>query len=100
MRARDDFVAAFSHELKTPMTAMLGYADLLRSREVDGETRRRAADYIYHESRRLEVLSRRMLELMELGEKPPELAPVRLAAVLAAARRARRVFPALSLIHI
>lgn len=93
VHARDDFVAAFSHELKTPMTAMLGYADLLRSREVDDETRRRAADYIYHESRRLEVLSRRMLELMELGEKPAELAPVHLSAVLAAARRACRVFP-------
>jgi signal transduction histidine kinase len=30
-KSRDDFVANFSHEMKTPMTAIIGYADLLRS---------------------------------------------------------------------
>lgn len=37
VRAREDFIAAFSHELKTPLTAIIGYADLLRSRKLDEE---------------------------------------------------------------
>ena len=62
------FVAAFTHELKTPMTAMLGYADLLRRAEQPPEKRRRAADYIYRESQRLERLSRELLLLLGLEE--------------------------------
>ena len=61
------FVAAFTHELKTPMTAMLGYADLLRRAEQPPEKRRRAADYIYRESQRLERLSRELLLLFGAG---------------------------------
>ena len=41
-----DFIAAFTHEVKTPMTAMLGYADLMRARPDDTETQREAAGYI------------------------------------------------------
>ena len=28
VRAREDFIAAFSYELKTPLTAIIGYADM------------------------------------------------------------------------
>ena len=35
IQAREDFVAAFAHELKTPLTAIIGYADMLRSRKLD-----------------------------------------------------------------
>lgn len=28
VQQRDDFVGAFTHELKTPMTGIIGYADL------------------------------------------------------------------------
>ena len=43
--SRTRFVAAFTHELKTPMTAILGYADLLRSGEQPADVRQLAADY-------------------------------------------------------
>lgn len=89
LQARDAFVAAFTHELKTPMTSMLGYADLLRGAEVPTATRRKAADFIYHESKRLEALSGRLMELMQLEhETPPALEPVRLDAVFRQLERA------------
>ena len=90
VRARDDFVAAFTHELKTPVTSMLGYADLLRSAETQAETRRLAAQYIYHESERLEALGGKLMALMRLNGEPPALGPVALDAVL---RRLRRALP-------
>lgn len=50
------------------MTAMLGYADLMRARPDDAETQREAAGYIYHETQRLEKLSRSLLALMGLDQ--------------------------------
>lgn len=89
LQAQEDFVAAFTHELKTPMTSMLGYADLLRGAEVPPATRQKAADFIYHESKRLEALSSRLMELLRLnGSAPPPLEPVRLDAVFRQLQRA------------
>jgi signal transduction histidine kinase len=59
-----DFVGSFSHELKTPLTSIIGYADLLRTHKVDEETRFEAANYIFLEGKRLENLSLKMLELL------------------------------------
>ena len=55
-QSQQDFIAAFTHEVKTPMTAMLGYADLMRARPDDAETQR------------LENLSRSLLALMGLDQ--------------------------------
>ncbi len=92
LQEREDFIAAFTHELKTPMTSMLGYADLLRGTEVPPATRQKAADSIYHESKRLEALSSRLMELMRLNDgEPPALEPVRLGTVF---RQLTRALPA------
>jgi signal transduction histidine kinase len=31
---REEFIASFAHELKTPLTAIIGYADMLRSKDM------------------------------------------------------------------
>lgn len=67
--AREDFVAAFAHELKTPLTAIIGYADLLRVREMDADKQFTAADYIYREGKRLESLSFRLLDIIVLRRR-------------------------------
>lgn len=92
VRQREDFVSAFTHELKTPMTSMLGYADLLRSAEVKPEVRQRAANYIYHETKRLEALSAKLMTFMALDpeHKTLELRPVSLATL---AEKTARAFP-------
>lgn len=61
---RDDFVANFTHELKTPLTSVIGYADMLRTYELDADKRRECADYIYREGKRLEKLSANLLEII------------------------------------
>ena len=40
---REEFIASFAHELKTPLTAIIGYADMLRSREMSPKNRFTAA---------------------------------------------------------
>ena len=82
-QSQQDFIAAFTHEVKTPMTAMLGYADLMRARPDDTETQREAAGYIYHETQRLENLSRSLLALMGLDQAGAlELVPCQDAGLL------------------
>lgn len=61
--ARETFIGAFSHELKTPLTSIIGYADLLRSRRLDEEKHFRAANYIYTEGKRLESMALRLLDI-------------------------------------
>lgn len=65
-QSRDEFVADFTHELKTPLTSVIGYADMLRSYELDAEQRRKCADYIYKEGKRLETLSANLLNIIVL----------------------------------
>lgn len=64
IESRENFVAAFAHELKTPLTAIIGYADLLRSHRLDEEKSFLSANYIYTEGKRLEAMSFRLLEIM------------------------------------
>lgn len=77
------FVADLTHELKTPLTSMIGYADLLRSTPLDESRRRAAADAIYHESTRLESLSQQLLALQGLQTDGVTLGSVPVAAVFA-----------------
>ena len=65
-RRQEDFIGSFAHELKTPLTSMIGYADMLRSREMTEEERMDAANYIFKEGKRLEALSFKLLDLMVL----------------------------------
>ena len=67
-------MGGFAHELKTPMTSIIGYSDLLRSHALSDDDRREAANYIFTESRRLEVLSLKLLDLIVL--KRGDFAPV------------------------
>ena len=77
------FVADLTHELKTPLTSMIGYADLLRSAPLDESRRRAAAEAIYHESTRLESLSQQLLALQGLQTDGVTLGSVPVAAVFA-----------------
>ena len=63
---RDNFIADFTHELKTPLTSVIGYADMLRSYEMEPKQRRECADLIYKEGSRLEALSLNLLNLIVL----------------------------------
>jgi anti-sigma regulatory factor (Ser/Thr protein kinase) len=81
-------MSAFTHELKTPMTAVIGYADTLRSMQCEPEQQQRAANYIFSEARRVEALSEKLLQLLGLREQAPALEPLELERVFARARAA------------
>lgn len=88
MARQERFVGSFAHELKTPMTSLIGYADLLRSCTLSPEEQRECADYIYSESRRLESLSLKLLDLLVLKNGECDRCPCDPAALLTGAARA------------
>jgi len=65
-RQRRDFIANISHELKTPMTTITGYADGILDGTIPPEMANRYLQVISDESRRLSRLVRRMLEVSRL----------------------------------
>lgn len=76
-RRQEEFSASFAHELKTPLTSIIGYADMLRTMELPEKERMETADYIFRQGKRLESLSRKLLELIVTGQETIVLQDVR-----------------------
>ena len=70
-RMRRDFTANVSHELKTPLTSISGYAEIIREGMVKSEDVGRFAGKIYEEAQRLITLVEDILNLSHLDEGAP-----------------------------
>lgn len=68
-RQKEDFTANFAHELKTPLTSVIGYADMLYQRDLPREQVRSAAEYILNEGLRLEALSLKLMDLFVMEKQ-------------------------------
>lgn len=67
-RMRRDFTANVSHELKTPLTSISGYAEIIRDGLVKQEDIGRFAGKIYSETQRMIDLVADILKLSQLDE--------------------------------
>ena len=73
---REQFVADFTHEIKTPMTSIIGYADTMRSIDLTKEEQQSALGYIFSEGKRLEAMSFKLFDLLYLKDHPIEFRPI------------------------
>lgn len=69
-------VSRLAHEMRTPLTAMKGYAETLRDAKLTEEQRYMAAGYIAEESTRLSDISARLLTLHNAREEATPFGPV------------------------
>lgn len=60
------FIDNFSHEIKTPLTSIIGYSSLLRTTKYNEKTFSECLDMVYKEGRRLENLSFNLMKLVNL----------------------------------
>jgi two-component system phosphate regulon sensor histidine kinase PhoR len=72
-KLRREFSANVSHELKTPLTAISGYAEILSNGVAKDEDAPRFAKSIYAEAQRLIALVNDIILLSKLDEGGPEL---------------------------
>jgi PAS domain S-box-containing protein len=84
---KSEFVSTVSHELRSPLTSIYGFAATLRRADVPFSDEERAVflDYIATESERLTRIVDRLLDVAELdaGDPAVRLAPTEVAPVLA-----------------
>ncbi|MBD1888611.1 PAS domain S-box protein [Coleofasciculus sp. FACHB-SPT9] len=83
-RMKDEFLAVLSHEVRTPLNPILGWAKLLRSRKFDEKTTARALETI---ERNAELQSRLIEDLLDIsrilqGKLSLNIAPVNLVATI------------------
>jgi signal transduction histidine kinase len=82
MERQEQFMGSFAHEMKTPMTSIIGYADLLRSQSLTQEETMDAANYIFTEGKRLEALSLKLLDLLVMKNQQIKFADVEPAQMI------------------
>ena len=81
-RARREFTANVSHELKTPLTAILGSSELLQAGMVKADDMPRFVGHIHDEAARLLTLIEDIIRLSQLDEGVPlPMETVELSAV-------------------
>ncbi len=73
VRQQQDFVSAVSHELKTPLTSIRMYGEILQKGWAIEEKKQTYYDYIYEESERLSRLISNVLHLAKITRNDPQL---------------------------
>ncbi|MDD4592135.1 MAG: ATP-binding protein [Parabacteroides sp.] len=68
-KIRQEFSANVSHELKTPLTTISGFAELLKNGIVNQEDISSFSEKIYEEARHLVILVEDIIQLSQLDEK-------------------------------
>ena len=83
-RLKDEFLATLSHELRTPMNAVLGWARVLRSTSADEATRERGLESIERNARAQARLIEDLLEVSRIvsGKLRLQVREVDLAAIV------------------
>lgn len=64
-------LSVLTHELKTPMTAIIGYSESLMKFSLSSEQKEDSIAYIHLECRRIERLSQKMIQLITLQNGEP-----------------------------
>ncbi|SFD74863.1 Signal transduction histidine kinase [Paenibacillus catalpae] len=67
------FIHYLTHELKTPLTSIIGYADLLRTTTFNEEVFYKSLNYIYNEGKRLESLAFKLMDLILVDNNKPNM---------------------------
>ncbi len=70
---RQQFISDVSHEFQTPLTAIQGFATILKNEQLPDEQRKKYADIIVFHSKRLSTLSKNMLQLTVLDGEDVKL---------------------------
>lgn len=69
LKNQEEFMGSFAHELKSPMTTILGYVGMLRMEGLAPQEQQEAYRYIYSETKRLQNLSTKLLSLFSIGKE-------------------------------
>ena len=86
-RIKDEFLAVLSHELRSPLNPILGWAKLLQGRKLDAQATQRALDTIERNAKLQTQLIEDLLDVSRIlrGKMVLNVSPVNLVTVIQAA---------------
>ena len=81
---QSDWIAEIVHEIRTPLTSIMTYADLLATRQLEANSRQKFVEIINHEANRVNGLINQFLDLarLESGRVIMKRTPFSLAEVI------------------
>ena len=79
---KQQFIENWAHEMKTPLTAILGYTAFLRDAKCSEQERLIATGHLYDAARRLQELSGKLMDITLLEHDSLILAPVNLSPLM------------------
>ena len=99
---RTDFISNLTHELRTPLAALYGYAETLMQGVDDGETQRRFLRIIDRQARRLARLLDDLISLSDLerGNSPLHLEDLEAPSVMSEAAELMKVAASREGVHL
>jgi len=80
--SKQQFVDNLAHEIRTPITAILGYGEVMGNEKISDDERNMAIRYIISQSERIKNLSAKLIDLAYLGSVQAELERVALSEMV------------------
>lgn len=80
--SKQRFIDSLNHEIKTPITSIIGYSDLLLKGKVNEDIRIKALTYINTEAKRLESINSTLLKLTLIREEKISLEKTNLSDII------------------
>ncbi len=86
-RVKDEFLATVSHEVRTPLNAILGWATLMRSGKIDASTAQRAIEAIERNAKSQAQLIEDLMDVSRIisGKMRLDIKPIAVTAIVKAA---------------
>lgn len=73
-KSKNELIANVAHDLRTPLTSIIGYLELIRSNGfLDDETKKKYMDIVYNKAKRLEKLIEDLFDYTKLNHSSIEL---------------------------
>lgn len=79
---KEAFINNLTHELKTPLTSIIGYANLIRTSKYNEQLFFESANYIYKEGKRLEQMAFKMMNLIYTKNQEFKLTPEKIMRII------------------
>lgn len=76
------FIDNMAHEIRTPLTSIIGYADFLKNNKCDEKTTQECVQYIYSEGKKLQIMSTKLMDLITLKKQSLEIKNINVKSLL------------------